>query len=298
MLCLAICLILGLGSLSPSDGLATPVGSSGAVVFGPCKPTQVVIATPGLECATLNVPLDRVDPGGGTVSLAVQRIPASGSQVGTIVVLAGGPGQAALPPFEEVIAPLAKLPALHGYELVSFDQRGTGESGALTCPVFERGPLKCGNMLGAARADYTSQDSVEDLDALRQALGGGPLSLFAVSYGGKVAGMYAREYPSSVARMVLDSPTPLSSADPLDSQRYRALPRVLNEALCGDGACRSFAPDPYRDLAQLLVRLHKRPLRARIFNDEGRSETVWITEARVHELIGIMDLSPDMAALV
>ena len=30
---------------------------------------------------------------------------------------------------------------------------------------------------------YTSQESVEDLDALRQALGGTPLSLFAVSYG-------------------------------------------------------------------------------------------------------------------
>jgi len=98
--------------------------------------------------------------------------------------------------------------------------------------------------------------------------------------------------------MVLDSPTPLSSADPLDSQRYRALPRVLDEALCGKGACRSFAPDPYRDLVRLLVSLRKRPLRARVFSGNGRPEMVRITEAGVRRLIGVMDLSPSIAALV
>jgi pimeloyl-ACP methyl ester carboxylesterase len=73
----------------------------------------------------------------------------------------------------------------------------------------------CSAALGATRAFYTSQESVEDLDALRQALGGTPLSLFAVSYGGRVAGMYAREHPQGVARMVLDSPSPLTGSDPL-----------------------------------------------------------------------------------
>ena len=40
--------------------------------------------------------------------------------------------------------------------------------------------------------------------------------LFAVSYGGRVAGMYAREYPQGVARMVLDSPAPPVEADALN----------------------------------------------------------------------------------
>ncbi len=102
---------------------------AGPLAFARCSATQIVVPAPGLECATLNVPLDREDPGNGTVSLAVQRIPASGPQVGMIVLLAGGPGQPALPAFEALIAPLAKLPALHGYELVSFDQRGPGSRG-------------------------------------------------------------------------------------------------------------------------------------------------------------------------
>jgi pimeloyl-ACP methyl ester carboxylesterase len=255
-----------------------------------------------MECATLSVPLDRADVNLGSVSLAVQRVAASHPQVGTIVLLAGGPGQAALPPFEELLAPLAKLPALRGYELVSFDQRGTGESGALECPGLLKEGLgaltKCGESLGASRADYASQESVEDLEALRQALGGPTLSLYAVSYGGKVAAMYAREHPAGVARMVLDSPVPLAGPDALNSQRPRALRRVLDEAICTDGGCRSFAPNPYGDLVKLLGSLRAHRMRARIFDDSGRPETVSVSEAGVYRLTGLMDLSQYLAGLV
>ncbi len=272
------------------------------MAFARCSNAQVVVPAPGLECATLNVPLDREDPSNGSVSLAVQRIAASGPQVGTIVLLAGGPGQPALPAFEALIAPLAKLPALRGYELVSFDQRGTGQSGALTCPGLLRTGLAslaaCGEMLGAARADYTSQDSVEDLEELRQALGGTPLELYAVSYGGKVAAMYAREHPEGVARMVLDSPVPIAGSDPLDSQRIRALPRVMNDGICGGGACRLFAQDPYGDLVRLLAILHRHPMRAHVFDSRGRRETGWVSEAGVYELLSVTDLSSDLRALV
>jgi pimeloyl-ACP methyl ester carboxylesterase len=279
-----------------TDAQAAPLA------FARCSNAQVVVPAPGLECATLNVSLDREGPSNGSVSLAVQRIAASGPQAGTIVLLAGGPGQPALPAFEALIAPLAKLPALRGYELVSFDQRGTGQSGALTCPGLLRTGLAalaaCGEMLGTSRADYTSQDSVEDLEELRQALGGTPLELYAVSYGGKVAGMYAREHPEGVARMVLDSPVPLGGSDTLDSQRIRALPRVLNDGICGDGACRSFAQDPYGDLVRLVAMLRRHPMLAHVFDDRGRRETVSVSGTGVYELLSVTDLSSDLRALV
>jgi pimeloyl-ACP methyl ester carboxylesterase len=206
--------------------LALPAGAAAqpALAFGACSPTQVVVPAAGLQCATLDVPFDRTDPAVGSIALAVQRVPASAPRVGVIVLLAGGPGQPALGPFEALLAPLAREPALRGFELVAFDQRGTGQSEGLQCPEND-GSLKgglpsylgaCGNALGATRTFYTSQESVEDLGSLRLALGGTPLSLWAVSYGGRVAGMYAREYPQGVARMVLDSPTPLAGADALD----------------------------------------------------------------------------------
>ncbi len=73
------------------------------------------------------------NPRAAGLPLAVQRIPATGPHTGTLVLLAGGPGQPAIPSFEQLIAPLASSPQLRGFELVAFDQRGTGQSGFLNC---------------------------------------------------------------------------------------------------------------------------------------------------------------------
>ena len=182
---------------------------------------------------------------------------------------------------------------------MAFDQRGTGQSEGLQCPEgnesLKGGPAgyfgACGRALGPTRAFYTSQESVEDLDALRQALGGAPLSLFAVSYGTRVAGMYAREHPQGVARMVLDSPTPLTGPAPLQSVSLRALRRVLDEGICGTGACRSFSTDVYADLTRLVATLHRRPLHTKIYDAHGRLRRASVTEAGVLRLISGLDIA-------
>ncbi len=296
-------LVAPLALLCAALALASPAGAATdqapSLAFGACSPTQIVVPAAGLECATLDVPFDRADPAVGDVSLAVQRVRASASRRGVIVLLAGGPGQPALPAFEGVLAPLASEPALRGFELVTFDQRGTGQSEELQCP--EVGTLKgglpayvgaCGTALGATRAYYESQDSVEDLDALRQALGGTPLSLFAVSYGTRAAGMYAREYPRDVARMVLDSLVPTTGPDPLELQRVHALRRVLDEGVCGAGACRSFSSDIYADLTRLVGELHRHPLRTRIFEAHGRLRPSRVSEGGLLSLLDGLDLAP------
>jgi pimeloyl-ACP methyl ester carboxylesterase len=281
--------------------LALPAGAAAqslTLAFGACSSTQVVAPAAGLQCATLDVPFDRADPAVGDVALAVQRVPASGQRAGVILLLAGGPGQPALPAFETFLAPLARDPALRGFELVAFDQRGTGQSQMLQCP--EVGPLKgglpaytsaCGTALGPTRAYYTSQESVEDLDALRQALGGTPLSLFAVSYGTRVAGMYAREYPQGVARMVLDSLVPTTGAGPLELANLHALRRVLDEGVCGAGACRSFSSDVYTDLTRVVAELHRHPLRTRIYDAHGRLRPARVTERGLLRLLLGLDLA-------
>ncbi len=289
--------------------LLVPTGVAAAqpapLTFGACPPVQVAVRAAGLQCAALDVPFDRGNPAAGSIALAVQRVPASAPRVGTIVLLAGGPGQPALPAFEDLIAPLAREAALRGFELVAFDQRGTGQSQGLECPDAEplRGGLSsymgtCGEGLGATRSFYTSQESVEDLDALRDALGGTPLSLFAVSYGTRVAGMYAREHPQGVARMVLDSTVPTTGPLPLDSERLRALPRMLDEGACAAGACRSFSSDVYGDLARLVAVLHRHPLRSRIYDARGRLRPARVTEAGVLSLLVGLDLAPTVRELV
>jgi pimeloyl-ACP methyl ester carboxylesterase len=293
-------LAVALALLCAALSLASPAGAVAQppLVFGACSPTQVVVPAAGLQCATLDVPFDRADPAVGDIALAVQRVPASAPRAGVIVLLTGGPGQPALPAFESFLAPLARDPALRSFELVAFDQRGTGQSEELRCP--EVGTLKggllsrvtaCGMALGPTRAYYTSQESVEDLNTLRQALGGTPLSLFAVSYGTRVAGMYAREYPKGVARMVLDSLVPTTGPQPLELQRLHALRRVFDEGICGAGDCRSFSSDVYADLTRVVAELHRHPLRTRIYNAHGRLRPARVTERGLLRLLAGLDLA-------
>jgi pimeloyl-ACP methyl ester carboxylesterase len=61
---------------------------------------------------------------------------------------------------------------------------------------------------GVRREAYNTVASASDLEALRTVLGYEQWSLFALSYGTRLALTYAREYPGRVQSMVLDSPLP------------------------------------------------------------------------------------------
>ncbi len=300
---LAASALLAACVVAAAPSLAAAQAPAASLPFTTCGASQMTTPTAGLQCATLAVPLDPSAPTLGSLSLAVQRIPARAAQTGTIVFLAGGPGQPALPAFESAIAPLLDVPSLAGFQLVAFDQRGTGQSGALTCPGDSASGAafitSCGNALGTTRGDYTSQDSVSDLQALVQALGGSPISIVAVSYGGRVAGAFAREFPAEVARMVLDSPVPPGGSDPLDSQRERALERVLNDGICVDGtACRGISSDLYGSLVHVMERVGAKSLRAKIVSAHGRPTETTITAGGVYTVIAVSDLLPGVRALL
>ena len=83
----------------------------------------------GAQCGTVTVPLDHSGATPGTLSLAYAKVPATRARVGTIVFLSGGPGQAAIPLTKDIADLLGPLST--DYDLVTVDQRGTGESGAV-----------------------------------------------------------------------------------------------------------------------------------------------------------------------
>src|SRR5688572_18207395 len=87
----------------------------------------------GAKCGKLTVPLDHKGTAPGTVDVAYGTLPATGTRTGTLVLLSGGPGQAALPilnDFAELVEPLRT-----NYDIVAVDQRGTGASGAVDCTI-------------------------------------------------------------------------------------------------------------------------------------------------------------------
>ena len=256
---------------------------------------------PQFLCDTVPVPLDRSGAVPGTVNLAARIAPARAAPAqGTVLFLAGGPGQAATPALAPLAADFGAL--LPNYNLVTFDQRGTGRSGPLRCAAFDsprrepqaQAAARCAGQLGAVRNFFRTSDSVDDVEAVRAALGSPPLAIFAVSYGGRLAGEYARRYPAAVSRLLLDSPTTLLGTDPLDLQRIGTLPRLLR-AICARRSC-PFTRSPLRDLSRIAERLRKRPLRGRTFNARGRPRRVKLTLGDLYALTISSDLAASLRA--
>ena len=234
-------------------------------------------------CGRVTVPLDRSGAVPGTISLRIKALPpATGGTAGApVMAIAGGPGQAAVPLLDAFASALR--PLLRARELVVFDQRGTGGSGRLRCAALAsgRGSLasvigRCATELGARRAAYTTAASVEDVEAVRAALGADKLILYAASYGTKVALAYAAAYPQHVERLVLDSVVLPEGIDPFQRSTLASIPRVLR-AVCG-GDCR-FTRDPAADLAALARRLAAAGCAATVLDGRGRPHRVRLSEA-------------------
>jgi pimeloyl-ACP methyl ester carboxylesterase len=274
--------------------LALCSAPAGAALLGPCnsKPGDTTL------CGRLTVPLDRTGHVAGSVSLRVRAVPPQQSPAtGTILALAGGPGQAAAPLIGDIADALGS--ALGARELVTFDQRGTGGSGLLTCPSFSRDESlsdivgQCAADLGPGRIAYTTEESVQDIEALRAALGVPRLIVYGTSYGTKVALAYAAAYPQHVERLVLDSVVEPSGVDPFLRTTTASMPRVLR-TLCAD-ACR-FTHDPVRDLAALVRRLERRPLRGGALDGRGHRQRVSVAPEDLLGMLVAGDLDPLLRA--
>ncbi len=256
-------------------------------------------------CTSLPVPLDRSGTVPGTLSLSVERkLAGLAPSRSAVVALAGGPGQAALP-LSAFIAQ-AVAPALGSRDLLLFDQRGTGTSDPLSCPAFENqgisGSLahlyeRCAVELGPVRGAFTTQESVQDIEALRQAGGYEKLVLQGVSYGTKVALDYAATYPQNVEALVLDSVVPPDGAEPLHAPSFQAIAPALSE-LCEARACAGITSNPVADVAHLVAAMRRRALHGSVYDGAGRRHAVSLDATGLFDVMTAGDLNPAVRALL
>ena len=256
---LAIAWLLALATAIGVAGVAAQPAAAQSLTLRPC-------GTDGrVQCGRLSVPVDRTGTVPGQISLSVRLVRATGRSRGTVLFLAGGPGEGVtgLAPFlgDPRLSPLGNV--LRDHDLLLFDQRGTGASGLLRCPLVELTEAEdprpeiaaCAQRLGPRRDYYQTRDSVEDIDAVRAALGRRQLSIVGVSYGTKVAVDYARAHPGNVTRLVLDSVVAPGGPDPLMRETIAATRRVL-PALCAP-LCSRINPDPVGDLRALVAQIRQ-----------------------------------------
>jgi pimeloyl-ACP methyl ester carboxylesterase len=217
----------------------------------------------GFTCSTLVVPLDHARPGGATLRLQVGS--AGDADAPVLLALAGGPGQPGVALGDRTVRRLG--PAARDYRLVMYDQRGTGD-GALRCPALQRAMgssdlypppapavRECARALGPARRLFGTDDVVEDMEALRRALGVDKWTLSGVSYGTFVAARYALAHPEHVQALVLDSVVPHAGREDLAVAGMSETPRVLRLA-CASRRCPG---DPVADLRAVVRRTGRGP---------------------------------------
>ena len=234
-----------------------------------CRLPQVAQA---VQCGTLDVPENRQRPNARRLSIFVAVLPANtlSPKPDPLVLLAGGPGQAAstLGPFALQLAAVRRQ-----RDIVLIDQRGTGRSSPLSCPAFapdehaefDLDPVPkatlCASQLAAQGVDvaqYTTSAWIADLDAMREALGYERVNLWGGSYGTRVAQEYVRRHPEHVRSVVLDGVAPPSLRIAFDVWRTRADALDAIIAACrASKPCAKAHPDPeatLRDIRRALER--------------------------------------------
>lgn len=270
-------------------------------------------------CGSLQVPENRAAPQGRKIALklAVLRSAAQVADKDMLVFLAGGPGQAATEYAGSIATMLEPLRAHRDILLV--DQRGTGGSNALDCKAdagqpaqgdgdgFDPAKLRAATAACLKQVEthadpryYTTTDAVEDLEAVRRAIGAPPFDLVGVSYGTRVAQQYLRHYPDAVRSMVLDSTVPNSVVLGEDFAQNLADALKAQFARCeADAACKKRFGNPYQTLLQL-----RDALRANPHPVSFRDPQTWQTVQRVldeGELVSVVRMfayTPPTAALL
>ncbi len=197
----------------------------------------------GFDCATVTVPVDWANPGGASIGLAVKRLPAAGTKVGSLLINPGGPGVSGLD-FVDSAKSVFGSTVRDSLDIVGWDPRGVGESAPVHClpnsqldgylaadatptgsaqvadavQLAKTFAASCERNSGALLEHVDTLSTVKDMDVLRAVLGDATLTYYGGSYGTFLGAWYAQEFPWRVGRFVLDG-----AVDPsLTTDQYAA----------------------------------------------------------------------------
>jgi pimeloyl-ACP methyl ester carboxylesterase len=283
-----------------------------ALALSECRLPKLALAA---QCGTLDVPEDRRNPSRRTIAIAVALLPANtlNPKPDALFVLAGGPGQAAshLGPFASQLVGVRK-----DRDIVLVDQRGTGRSSPLDCAalkphydfesMLELDPApkaaQCARELadkGIDASQYTTAAFVEDLDAVRAALGYSTINLWGGSYGTRAALEYVRRHRDRVRSVVLDGVAPPSMRVSLDVWPTRdaaldALIRACNES----HSCAASHPNLDATLSRIRDRLSSGSTVTIVDPRTGEARDIRLTFAHVVAALQPLTYVPQLGALM
>lgn len=282
-------------TLSVCLAVLAPMGAAQAAGLQLCRidglPHEV-------QCGTLERALDPTRADGPRFDLHYVVVPALARRKlpDPVFLLAGGPGQSAISLAAQVMPLFARLN--NRRDIVFVDQRGTGRSAPLDCEeprdtalAEAADPAKQLQRLAQCRekllrlpyvkrpADlgfFTTTLAMQDLDAVREAIGAERINLVGASYGTRAALEYQRQFPAHVRRSVLDGVAPPDMVLPVSAGAdAQAALDALFAACSSEPACTRQWPTLRQQWDTLLASL---PRAATVADPlSGRPETFTLT---------------------
>jgi len=301
-------LVLMAGLLFASSSLAQSLELTDCrISAGPGAPSMKA------RCGKLIRPLDPAGAVPGEVELKVAVVPALNltPDPDPVVPIAGGPGQGAIQFYTSYSRAFEDV--RRNRDILLVDQRGTGESSRMDCPVDDdlvEGQYsteltieytnECLEQLPFDPRFFTTSVAVTDLEAVRAALGYPSLNLYGVSYGSRVAQHFARRYPGSTRTVVLDgvAPPQESLGPEIATESQKAVNNIL--ARCAeDAACSERFPGIQETFAKLLAELKSSPIVIRVPDPStGRPESVAFGQGEFAVAIRLLAYHPNSMALM
>ena len=232
------------------------------------------------EIGHFRVPESRRTRGARTITLAFVRFPSTSAHPGPpIVYLAGGPGGSGI-----ALARGPRFPAFMAMraagDVIALDQRGTGLSVPnLACPQGVKHPLdvpltrsvETARLRTAAQAcathwraqgvdlsSYNTEESADDIDDLRRALGVEHVVLWGASYGTHLGLVTLRRHPQLAERAMFAGVEGPDDTFKLPSSSDRQLDTLAALAYTDS------IPDARAALGRVLARLASTPARVRL----------------------------------
>jgi pimeloyl-ACP methyl ester carboxylesterase len=266
--------------------------AAGPIDWTRCEDSASSLA--GLECATLDVPVDPAEPDGDTTSIALARVPSTGTdeeRIGSLVLNPGGPGGSGIE-FLASVAPAFPAELTDRFDLVSFDPRGVGASDPVRClddeekdeeldvdltpddpteqaeadRLAERVRTECERRNPELSAHMSTADVAADVDRIREAVGDEQLTYLGFSYGSSIGAVYATLYPERVRAVVLDGSTdPNASTEEQALTQATGFERALDRfvSACDTSTSCPLAPDARRRIDEARASLEADPVEVR-----------------------------------
>jgi pimeloyl-ACP methyl ester carboxylesterase len=265
----------------------------------------VLHAGEGAASGALVGAMDRAEnpakPDGRHLSLHVVVIPAKAEHPlpDPVVLLAGGPGQAATTLLQGILVVEPWLREQR--DIVLVDQRGTGASNPLQVPVpgskdDPQGYLDTvwnpeifrkalpGLQQRADLTMYTTALGMDDVDAVCTALGYRKVNLIGGSYGTRAALIYMRRHQDHVRCAVLDGCVPIAFKNPLyHAAAAQAAFDALRQECLADPECKAAFGDLADDLKAVLARLQDKPAEVEVEVGSGEARTLKLSRDNLAE---------------